>query len=146
MTHVAIVNRAIDVAALQAAVAGPSAGAISLFIGTVRDSNAGMPVRGIEYSAYDAMALRELTAIAVEVESQFVGARVAVEHRVGALEVGEASVAVAVSHAHRAKAFDGCRQVIEALKKRVPIWKREHYVDGTREWVHAGTGVVGAAR
>jgi molybdopterin synthase catalytic subunit len=140
MSHVAIVEHGIDVAALQARVAGPDAGAVSLFVGTVRDVNAGRAVSGIEYSAYRSMALRELGAIATEVEREFNGARVAVEHRIGELAVGEASVVVAVSHAHRGMAIDGCRQVIEELKRRVPIWKCEHYVDGTREWVHAGTG------
>ena len=141
MSHVAIVDHVIDVPTLQAIVAGPDAGAVSLFVGMVRDSNAGRAVTGIEYSAYGKMALRELATIAAEVEREFNGARVAVEHRVGALKIGEASVAVAVAHGHRAMAIDGCRQVIEELKRRVPIWKCEHYVDGTREWVHAGTGV-----
>ena len=140
MSHVAIVEHPIDVPGMQAAVAGPDAGAVSLFVGTVRDVNAGRSVTGIEYSAYGPMALRELATIATEVEREFNGARVAVEHRVGELTVGDASVGVAVSHAHRGMAIDGCRQVIEELKRRVPIWKCEHYVDGTREWVHAGTG------
>ena len=148
MSHVAIVDHVIDVAALQAIVSGPDAGAVSLFVGMVRDTNAGREVTGIEYSAYGPMALRELATIAAEVEREFNGTRVAVEHRVGTLKIGEASVAVAVAHGHRNMAIDGCRQVIEELKRRAPIWKCEHYVDGTREWVHAGTGVaapIGAA-
>jgi len=145
MTHVAIVEQAINVPALQARVAGPDMGAVSLFVGAVRDTNGGRAVSGIAYSAYGAMAIRELEAIAAEVELEFHGARVAVEHRVGELTIGEASVAVAVAHAHRAMAIDGCRQVIEELKRRVPIWKCEHYLDGTREWVHAGTGAAARA-
>lgn len=142
MSHVAIVDQVIDLSALQAIVAGPDAGAVSLFVGMVRDTNAGREVTGIEYSAYGPMALRELATIAAEVEREFNGTRVAVEHRVGTLKIGEASVAVAVAHGHRNMAIDGCRQVIEELKRRAPIWKCEHYVDGTREWVHAGTGAA----
>jgi molybdopterin synthase catalytic subunit len=142
MSHVDVIERAIDVLALQGAVSAPGTGAVSLFIGTVRDTNAGRKVSGIEYSAYVAMARKELVAIAEQAERDFPGANVAVEHRLGELRVGEASVAVAVSHAHRGNAIDACRQVIEELKRRVPIWKREHYVDGTREWVHAGTGAA----
>ena len=143
--RVAVVERPIDVGALQAAVASQGSGAISLFVGTVRDTNAGRSVTGIEYSAYGPMALRELAAIVAQTERRFDGVRVAVEHRVGELTVGEASVVVAVSHAHRATAMDGCRHVIEEVKKRVPIWKREYYVDGTREWVHAGSANAVAA-
>lgn len=135
--RVGIVERVIDVAALQASVSGPKVGALSLFVGVVRDVNAGRTVTGIEYSAYAAMAQRELDAIVGETEQNYTGARVAVEHRIGELRVGDASVVVAVAHAHRAKAIEGCRHVIEELKRRVPIWKREHYTDGTREWVHA---------
>jgi molybdopterin synthase catalytic subunit len=92
-------------------------------------------VSGIDYSAYAAMALHELTAIVAEAEATYPGAQVVCEHRTGSLGLGEASVAIAAAHAHRAPAFDACRFVIEELKRRVPIWKREHYVDGTRAWV-----------
>jgi molybdopterin synthase catalytic subunit len=96
--------------------------------------NDGRDVTGIDYAAYEAMAARELTAIAHEVAAR-TGARVAVEHRIGTLVLGEASVAIAAAHAHRAPAFDACRAVIEEIKRRVPIWKREHYADGGRAWV-----------
>jgi molybdopterin synthase catalytic subunit len=92
-------------------------------------------VTGIDYSAYDAMAERELRAIADEATERWPGLRLSIEHRLGTLAVGEASVAVAAAHARRAAAFDGARYVVEQLKRRVPIWKREHYADGTREWV-----------
>ena len=133
----AVVKRPLDVAALQAAVVAADAGAVSLFIGTVRNTNEDRAVSGIEYSAYDAMAVRQLETIVAEAERRFAGVRIAVEHRVGVLAVGDASVVVAAAHAHRAPAMDACRHVIEELKKRVPIWKCEHYVDGTREWAHA---------
>lgn len=145
MRRVAIVNRPLDTAALQAEVSDPGAGAISVFVGTVRASNAGRDVSGIEYSAYPEMARRELDAIAAEVTSRFPGLRVVIEHRVGELVVGEASVVIAASHAHRGEALAATTRVIEELKRRVPIWKCEHYVDGTREWVHAASSAAPAA-
>jgi molybdopterin synthase catalytic subunit len=135
MTRTAIVTGAIDAAALIAEVAADANGATSLFLGTVRDMNDGRPVTGIEYTAYGAMASRELAKIATEAESRFEGAAIVVEHRIGALALGDVSVAIATAHPHRRHALDATRFVIEELKRRVPIWKREHYADGTREWV-----------
>lgn len=135
MIRTAIVTRAIDATALIAEVASDGSGAIALFLGTVRDVNDGRTVTGMEYSAYDAMASRELARIAAEALEQFSGIALAVEHRTGELAIGETSVAVAASHAHRTHALDATRFVIEEVKRRVPIWKREHYSDGTREWV-----------
>lgn len=137
-TH--LVRDPIDVAALVGEVRDGSCGAVSLFVGTVRDVNDGRAVRGIDYSAYEVMAGLELRRIADEAAARFAGIRLVVVHRLGALALGEASVAIAVAHAHRASALDATRYVIEELKRRVPIWKREHYTDGTREWVNAGTG------
>lgn len=137
--RVGIVARALDPAALTAEVSHGGAGAVATFIGTVRDTNDGKAVDGMEYSAYEAMATRELTAIAAVAAEQHPRLRVAVEHRVGTLDVGDASVVIAASHPHRAEALAAVQFVLEELKRRVPIWKREHYVDGTREWVHAGS-------
>ncbi len=134
----AIVDRPLDAPALVGEVSSAGCGAVVLFVGTVRDSNDGRAVAGIEYSSYRAMAEREFRAILDEAAARFPGARVAAEHRVGALALGEASVAIAVAHAHRGAAYDASRFVIEELKRRLPIWKREQYADGTREWVHAG--------
>ena len=135
----AIVTRPLDPAALLAAVADAGHGATALFIGTVREVNDGRAVTGIDYSAYEAMAERELAAILAEAAARFAtdeGApRLAAEHRVGTLGIGEASVAVAAAHARRAPAMDAVRYAVEELKRRVPIWKREHYADGTREWL-----------
>ena len=139
MSHAALVRAPLDEAALRARVSHAGAGAVTCFVGTVREENDGRAVSGIDYTAYEAMALRELGAVADEAEARYAGARVAVEHRLGALAVGEASIVIAASHPHRAEAFDAARYVIEQVKRRVPIWKREGYVDGTREWVHAGT-------
>jgi molybdopterin synthase catalytic subunit len=136
MTPVArLVREPIDPMVVLRAVARPAHGAVLLFLGVVREVNEGRDVTGIEYSAYESMAARELGAIAAEAESRFASTSVAVEHRLGELALEEASVAIAVAHAHRSVAYDASRWVIEELKRRVPIWKREHYVDGTREWV-----------
>ena len=131
----AIVEHAINGATLLAEVASPACGATSLFLGTVRNTHDGRDVTGIEYTAYSAMANAELQRIVAEAAERFGTAGVAVEHRVGSLGLGEVSVAIAVAHAHRAPAMDATRYIIEEIKKRVPIWKREHYTDGTREWV-----------
>ena len=136
-SHAALVAAPIDRARLEAAVAAPDAGAIVSFVGVVRDRNEGRAVKAIDYAAYEPMAAAELAAIAGDCAARWPGVRVALEHRIGLLVVGEASVAVLVAHAHRAEAFDACRWAIDAVKHRVPIWKREHYVDGTREWVAA---------
>ena len=133
--RIAIVEQPIDTSAVLAEVAGPGNGASVLFVGTVRDVNDGRDVSGMEYSAYREMAERELSAIASEATLAFETHDVVIVHRVGSLEIGEASVAIAVAHAHRGAAFDATRYVIEELKRRVPIWKREHYLDGTREWL-----------
>lgn len=133
--RVAIVERPLDPAALLREVESHASGASVLFVGTVREVNEGRAVTGIDYSAYGGMALRELGAIAAEAVQRFATPHVVVEHRLGALGLGEASVAIAVSHPRRAPAMDAARFVIEELKRRVPIWKREHYADGTREWV-----------
>ena len=133
--HVAIVTAPIDASALLSRVQAPGVGAVSLFLGTVRDMNDGRPVSGMEYEAYESMAESELQAIAHETCARIAGLRLVVQHRVGTLDIGEASVAVVAAHAHRAQAMDGARDVIEALKRRVPIWKREHYLSGDREWL-----------
>ena len=138
----AIVDSPIDLAALVAEVARHGNGATILFVGTVRDVNDGRPVDALEYTAYRSMAIRELQAIAVEAAEQFGTNDIVVEHRLGTLALGDASVAIAVAHAHRGAGYDASRYIIEQLKHRVPIWKREHYADGTPEWVGAaGSGL-----
>jgi molybdopterin synthase catalytic subunit len=131
----AIVSRALDAAALLHEVAAAGHGAATLFVGTVRDTHRGRDVTGMDYEAYGPMAEAELARIAAEAGERFGVTALVVEHRVGTLAIGEASVVIAVAHAHRAAALDAQRYVIEELKQRVPIWKREHYTDGTREWV-----------
>ena len=133
--HVAVVVDTIDVARLIARVSHAGVGAISTFLGTVREHNDGRAVTGIDYEAYEPMASLELMAIAQETCVATPGLQVAIEHRIGTLVVGDVSVAIAASHARRAPAMAATQRVIETLKQRVPIWKREHYVDGERAWV-----------
>lgn len=140
MTRTSLTREAIDPASLVAAVADPAHGATVLFIGTVREVNLGRPVSGLEYTAYEEMARDELDAIVADAERRFAGSRIAATHRLGALALAETSVAVAAAHPHRDAAFEACQYVIEALKQRVPIWKREQYTDGTREWVPVSPG------
>jgi molybdopterin synthase catalytic subunit len=131
----AIVERPIDPCALLGEVAHHRNGATILFVGTVRDVNDGEPVSGLDYSAYAGMAESELATIAAEASHRWGTTDIAVEHRVGALALGEESVVIAVAHPHRGEAYEASRYIIEELKKRLPIWKREHYVDGKSEWV-----------
>jgi molybdopterin synthase catalytic subunit len=148
MTPLARLVRApIDSLALVRAVSNASNGAVVLFVGAVRQVNDGRAVSGIDYAAYETMALRELEAIVAEGASKFDTRDVIVEHRLGELGVEEISVGIAVGHPHRDAAYALSRWVIEELKRRVPIWKREHYADGTREWVDpAGRPGVGVSR
>lgn len=131
----AIVDHTLDPAAILAEVADAGNGAAVLFVGTVRDVNDGRPVLGLEYSSYVTMAERELSAIVQEASQRADSMHVVVEHRVGTLALGDAAVVIAVACPHRGAAFDTARWVIEELKRRVPIWKREHYADGERAWV-----------
>jgi molybdopterin synthase catalytic subunit len=143
----ALTDQRIDTAALVAEVSREANGATLLFIGTVRDINDGRSVTGIEYSAYRSMAEREMADIVREASDKFATPDIVVEHRLGELAIGDASVAIAVAHPRRGAAYDASRYVIEQLKKRVPIWKLEHYLDGTREWVNAsGQHVAEPAR
>lgn len=121
--------------AVIAAVAGPERGGTCVFLGTVRDEGGAQGVIGIEYSAYHAMAERELDRIEDEVGAQWSDVRVAVRHRVGMVRSGEVSVAIAAAAPHRAEAFAACRYVIEEVKRRLPVWKKEHHRDGTAVWV-----------
>lgn len=136
----AIVDRPIDSCALLEEIAHHRNGATVLFVGTVREVNDGSPVSGLDYSAYSAMAESELASIVAEAAQRWNTADIVVEHRIGSLALGDASVAIAAAHPHRGEAYEASRYIIEELKKRLPIWKREHYRDGRSEWVEAGSG------
>ena len=126
----------IDPARLRRELESPSAGAVVCFEGRVRDHNDGRAVRGLSYEAYAELALAEGQRIVEEAARRFAVQRIACVHRVGDLALGEMAVWVGVSAGHRAEAFDACRYVIDEVKARVPIWKREHYVDGASGWLH----------
>lgn len=144
MMRAAITHDPIDVSRLLADVASEQCGALSVFVGTVRDTNDGRAVTGIEYTAYEPMAVREMDAILAEAARAHDIDRLLLVHRLGVLALGDASVAIVAAHAHRSPAMDATRFVIEELKRRVPIWKREHYADGTREWVDPTQSPAGA--
>ena len=125
----------IDLTLLFAFVASPQAGAIVSFIGTIREFNRGKKVTALTYEAYEPMAKKELMRIAEEMLSRWQLCKVAIVHRTGTLSVGKISVAIFVSAPHRSDAFEAARYAIERIKEIVPIWKREHFEDGTSDWV-----------
>jgi len=130
-----ITREPLDPQNLVDAVRSDECGAIVTFLGVVRVMGDGdRPVDGLAYEAYPAMALPEMRAIGAEASTRFGEARVAIAHRVGDLGLGEVSVAIAVASKHRAVAFDACEYVIDELKQRVPIWKKENYRDGEARW------------
>ena len=118
-----------------AAVADPGAGGTCVFIGTVRDASAAGDVTGLHYEAWGELAEARLRELSTELLERWPLRRVAILHRIGDLAVGDASVVIACSAAHRAEAFDACRHAIERLKEDVPIWKKEALVSGEAEWV-----------
>jgi MoaE-MoaD fusion protein len=135
---IAIVRERIEVAALEREVGNPAAGAIVTFAGTTRRDNAGRKVTRLEYEAYEPMALSEMRKLAREAGQRWPIVRIAITHRIGAVEIGETSVAIAVSAAHRGAAFDACRFAIDRLKETVPIWKKE-YFEGGEIWIGCQT-------
>ncbi len=130
---------AIDPARLLAAVGDPAAGASVLFLGTTRDENAGRRVTRLEYEAFASMAVREMRRLARTARRRWPIRRVAMVHRIGVVPVGEASVGIAVSAAHRTEAFEACHWLIDRLKEIVPIWKKEHFRGGA-VWIGAQQG------
>lgn len=128
----------IDAAALVERCGDARAGAVLLFLGTVRDSKAGREVLGIDYEAYAPMAKKELERIGREMMERWGCVRVALVHRVGRLSVGDASIAIVAATPHRAEGFEALRHGIESVKRDVPIWKKERFADGD-VWVQAGS-------
>jgi len=126
----------IDGAALRAALQSHAAGGFCSFEGWVREQHQGRAVLRLDYEAYDALAQSEGDRILAEARERFAVVDVRCDHRVGTLELGDCAVWVGVSAAHRDAAFAACRYVIDEVKKRVPIWKREHYADGDSGWIH----------
>jgi molybdopterin synthase catalytic subunit len=128
--RVDIRGEALSLDEARAMVAHPGAGGVAFFLGTVRDVNEGRAVTKLEYEAYETMARAEMDRIRAEIEGEIAGARVAALHRVGALAVGEIAVICAASAPHRGEAFRACKMMIDRIKERVPIWKREHGPSG----------------
>ena len=124
----------IDAAALLAEVAARGRGATVLFLGTVRDRQAGRAVAGIDYAAYEPMAERVLAAIERELDAGGEGLALRIVHRLGALAVGEASIAIAAAAPRRDAAFAAARRALERVKREAPIWKLERYADGGSAW------------
>lgn len=135
--HVALLAEPLSLDRCLAAVGGPGMGGIVTFTGMVRRHSRGVTVDHLEYEAYGAMAVREMTRLCDEIEAEIPGTRLAVEHRTGRLEIGDIAVVIAAAAPHRAEAFTACRAMIDRLKDRVPIWKKEVGEDGA-EWVGLG--------
>jgi molybdopterin synthase catalytic subunit/molybdopterin converting factor small subunit len=133
-----VTSEPLDLARLVAQVADPGAGATATFLGTVRDRARGRDVLWLEYEAFEEMAVLELEKVARDVVERNGCLRAAIAHRNGRCEIGDASVAIAVSAAHRHAALTACHEAIDALKLSVPIWKKERYADG-EEWVSQGS-------
>lgn len=129
----------IDYAALTEQVRRAGCGAVVTFLGTVRDLTGDRVTVALDYEAYPGMAEKKLAEIEREARARWPVGELALVHRLGRLEVGEVSVAVAVSCPHRAQAFEACRFAIDRLKELVPIWKKENWADGTSDWVHPGS-------
>lgn len=138
--HSQIVRRSIDIAALILKVSSPSCGAALTFAGTVRaDLDAGRAVVQITYEGYETMAESALRAIAGRAAKKY-GVKVAVEHRLGILRIGEISIGIAVASPHRSDGFSALRDIIEDVKRDMPIWKKEEFSDGASEWVNCRHG------
>jgi molybdopterin synthase catalytic subunit len=135
-----LTTETIDHAALTEQVRRPGCGAVVTFLGTVRDLTDGRVTVALDYEAYPGMAEKKLAEIEADTRARWPVGDIVLVHRLGRLDVGEVSVAVAVSCPHRAQAFEACRHAIDRLKEIVPIWKKENWDDGTTEWVHPETG------
>jgi molybdopterin synthase catalytic subunit len=133
-----ITDQPLSLGPLMDVVTRPSAGAIATFLGVVRGQTRGRRVRYLEYEAYREMAIPKMREIADEIHRKWKVDEIAMIHRIGRLQVGEASVAIAVSAPHRHEAFAACAYAIDRLKEVVPIWKKEVWTDG-EEWVGPGT-------
>ncbi|NIO07086.1 MAG: molybdenum cofactor biosynthesis protein MoaE [Deltaproteobacteria bacterium] len=134
-----VTEKTLDLQPLVDFVSDPTAGAVATFIGTARNHNEGRKVLALEYEAYPEMAEKVLAQLGEEAQAKWELCRVAIAHRLGPVQIGEASVMIAVSAAHRADAFAACRYAIEEIKKRVPIWKKEVF-EGGEVWIGTQSG------
>lgn len=135
---ISLTNDPIDYHELTESVRSTQSGAVVLFLGTVREMTEGRQTLALDYDAYPSMAIGKLEELEAQAKSRWPVDRVGIVHRLGHLELGEISVAVAVSCPHRKAAFEAGQFLIDQLKIVVPIWKQENWSDGTKEWVHPG--------
>jgi molybdopterin synthase catalytic subunit len=135
---IALTNQPIDSTALLAEVASNAAGAVVLFLGTTREVTGQRRTESLDYECYPEMAERKLAELEAEARRRWPLTGCAIVHRLGHLELGEASIAIAVSSPHREQAFQAGKWLIDTIKEVVPIWKQENWADGTSEWVHPG--------
>lgn len=133
-----LTNDPIDTISLLDTVRSPVAGAVVLFLGTVREITDGRKTKSLEYECYAEMAEKKLAELEAEARDRWPLTECSIVHRLGCLPVGEPSVALAVSAAHRRPAFEAGQWLIDRIKEVVPIWKKENYADGTADWVHPG--------
>ena len=136
MNRFSVTNETIDLDGFRASLSDPRCGAYVQFEGWVRDHNEGQAVLRLEYEVYEPLAVTDGQQILDEAITRFGALSAAAVHRAGLMELGEAAVVVGVSSPHRAEAFDACRYIIDQLKVRLPIWKKEHYASGKTEWVN----------
>jgi molybdopterin synthase catalytic subunit len=134
--EVIISEEPLDVDSIYRRVSSGSAGAVDIFVGTVRNVTKGKKVLRLEYEAYQSMAIKEMQKISLEASAKWPIQKIVIHHRIGTLEIGDAAVVIAVSTPHRHDSFDACRYVIDTLKQSVPIWKKEVFEDG-EVWVSA---------
>lgn len=130
-----LADQPLDVAALSGALQGPEVGALAVFEGRVRRTNLGRQVLRLEYEAAPELAEPEFERLANEIRDRFEILDLRCVHRTGSLEIGDCAVWIGVTAAHREPAFDACRMLIDELKHRLPIWKKEHYADGDSGWI-----------
>ena len=133
-----IIDRPIDLPGVLDSVRSPTAGGVVLFVGTTREMTGGRRTVWLEYEAYTEMAAKELTELEAQAREKWPIVEVAIVHRVGRVDLAEASVAIAVSTPHRREAFLATEWLIDGLKRVVPIWKKENWADGSSQWVHPG--------
>jgi molybdopterin synthase catalytic subunit len=143
---VEITTRRIDTESLIAEVSSPKAGAVVLFLGTTREFTDGRQTASLDYECYPEMARTKLAQLEAEARARWPLTACAIVHRIGRLEIGEASVAVVVSTPHRGAAFEAGQWLIDTLKQVVPIWKKENWTTGDSQWVHPGLEAAPALR
>ena len=136
-SSIKVSHQPLELSAVVSAVEHRNAGGIATFTGNVRGRSRGQAIEHLDYEAYEPMALKVMREIVESIEADIEGARVAIHHRLGRLQVGETAVVIAASAPHRAEAFDACRRAIEALKQDVPIWKKEVSTSG-QSWIGQG--------